>query len=582
MRLWRQLALVMAVLAVVPASVLGGVAVSTVDDEWRQASERRVRVDATERASLLGEWLAGQYKFIQGVPPAFVPAVEAGFTPDHQTGILNLLYRLLPDAKVAVIVDEQGQLTVPAVPRSAPSERVADLVARLPLAAAQAEPQRAHLGPAWVPAGQTRPSVPVAVTIATMGDRFRVLAVELTLPVAPAVGQQEHGLLGQDGQPLFVSGPLIQPAQLALLQGSFNEFATDEPEPAHGALAAVPGSPGWTVVVAEPERALLRLSERITGQILVGALLATLVGVLAALATALTVSRPVERLRVKAQALADGQLGIRMGIERNDEIGELASTFDHLSVRLLEDQARIKAQQTEIAAFNEELQSRVEERTQQLREAQDQLVRTSQIAAVAELGAGLAHDLNNPLTGVLGLAQVLKSRHPDNALIASLESEAQRCRDVVNAMQRATTLEIDPTRSVSTDLNMVVRHASDWVASSYAQRGIGLRKEAPENVVEANIDPEQGMRILSQILQSVRSGLPEESVVTVKVIMVETGNRERPAIRIEADRKVAEQPAHHDDWLTASRVMWVTHQSIARLGGELHRPEEGRVWQWVL
>jgi len=582
-RLWRQLALVMALLAVVPAVVLGGLAISSVDEEWRRASEARVRKDARRRADELGAWVAASRSVVRELTASFSPSERDAWTPELATGFLSLVYRIVGDARVTALVDARGVPVVP--PVSGEETDPSSLLGDLPLRRALQQPDEVHLGrPRASPDG---PVVAVTLKVAEGPAGPRFLAVLLAMPVTEAGELQDVGILREDGAALTVSGPLVDPQELAPLLGGVEEFQLAGPEPAHGALATVPGTPGWTVVVVEPERALLRLGRRITGQILIGGLLATLVGLLAAVGTALTVSRPIEQLRAKALQLADGALGVRVGIERNDEIGELATAFDHLSSRLRHDQAHIEAQQAEIEAFNEELQSRVEERTQQLREAQDQLVRTGQLAAVAELGAGLAHDLNNPLTGVLGLAQLLKDRHPDDELIASLEREAQRCRDVVNAMQRATTPEADDARAVPTDVGHIVRRAGEWVAQSFAQRGVSLVIVDPDTPIEARIDPDHGTRILAQVLQSVRSGLPEQSTVTVTVGTHRDEDRpgaprDRPCIRIEADRRVAEQPQHRDDWLTASRVLWVTVQLVDRLGGILLRPEEGRVWQWVL
>lgn len=584
MRLWRQLALVMAVLAVAPAAVLGLLAIETVNDEWRPASEQRVRRDAQRRADDLAAWYADQRGLVASFPTSFAPDDLAAWSDTQQSGFLSLVFQLVQAAEQVVLVNDRGELVVEPVPADLAARspaRVNALVRRLPLAKAAASPGEVHAGHAWVPLERAVPAVPLAIRLTDVGDRPLFLGVELTLPLDAATtapGERAFGLLGSQGEPLLTTSPLVQPARLRALLGTFEEFAIDAPEPAHGALASVPGSPGWTLVVVEPERALLRLSERISRQIGIGVLIATLAGILAALGTALTVSRPVERLRETSLKLADGELGVQAQIARNDEIGDLAEAFDHMSRRLREDQARIAAQQAEIEVFNAELQSRVEERTQKLREAQDQLVRESQLAAVAELGAGFAHDLNNPLTGVIGLAQVLRERHPNDPMVESLESEALRCREVVNAMQRATSLEVDLTNTVETDVAEIVRRATEWVAPSYGQRGVRLEVVGRESGIRTRVDPEHGTRILSQILQSVRSGLPDGSTVTVRV----TTEEDRPAIRVEADRKVAEQPQHRDDWLTASRAMWVTHQLVARLGGDLLRPDEGRVWQWVL
>jgi signal transduction histidine kinase len=92
----------------------------------------------------------------------------------------------------------------------------------------------------------------------------------------------------------------------------------------------------------------------------------------------------------------------------------------------------------ELTALNRELQQRVDEQTRALRQAQHQLVEAKKMAAVGELGAGVAHRINNPLWGIASLTQLLLERHPaddpDHELLASIAEEAQRIRDVVSAL----------------------------------------------------------------------------------------------------------------------------------------------------
>ncbi|MEO0604975.1 MAG: hypothetical protein AAF211_26325, partial [Myxococcota bacterium] len=286
MRLWSQLALVMALLAVVPAAVLGGLAISTVDTEWRRTSELRVRRDARHRAGELGDWLAARRELVRDLPASF--ALEgADLTADHETSLLVLVYRVVSDVELAIMVDGDGRQVGPPVPGDVAAADIEALRKRLPAARASRQTTTAHVGSAWAsPAG---PSVPLAVHVADGADGPRILGVQLRMPVdrGGAGDPQGIGLLDETGAPLVVGGPLVKPGQLAPLLGVFEEFEIDDPEPAHGALATVDGSPGWTFVVVEPEQALLRLSERITGQILVMAILATVVGLLAAFGMAL-------------------------------------------------------------------------------------------------------------------------------------------------------------------------------------------------------------------------------------------------------------------------------------------------------
>ena len=73
---------------------------------------------------------------------------------------------------------------------------------------------------------------------------------------------------------------------------------------------------------------------------------------------------------------------------------------------------KITQQTNEIMAWNQTLEKRVEEKTTELRQAQDLLLRSRSLSALGELGAGVAHEINNPLTGALGIVQLLLADLP--------------------------------------------------------------------------------------------------------------------------------------------------------------------------
>src|SRR6202040_351044 len=97
------------------------------------------------------------------------------------------------------------------------------------------------------------------------------------------------------------------------------------------------------------------------------------------------------------------------------EFGELAQAFNQMA--------------SEIRRWNAELQARVDERTAELKAAQDQIARTRRLAALGSLGAGVAHELNNPLTAIAGLLAVLRKElgdSPHAALLAQVQDQARR------------------------------------------------------------------------------------------------------------------------------------------------------------
>src|SRR5205085_4682035 len=123
-----------------------------------------------------------------------------------------------------------------------------------------------------------------------------------------------------------------------------------------------------------------------------------------------------------------------------DEVGELAGAFNEMAARLQAQVTEIERQNEEIRAWNATLAQKVEDRTRALREAQARLVQAKKLAALGELGAGVAHELNNPLAAVKGFAQLLIAhRAPDDKELKHLktiEEQAARCSEIVTRLLR--------------------------------------------------------------------------------------------------------------------------------------------------
>jgi signal transduction histidine kinase len=138
--------------------------------------------------------------------------------------------------------------------------------------------------------------------------------------------------------------------------------------------------------------------------------------------------------------IAKGKLDTRLEVTSDDELGELAKSFNAMSSSLNAARSEITQHTSQIMEWNENLEQRVEEKTRELREAQDLLLRSRALAAIGSLGAGVAHEINNPLTGVLGLAQLaltdLSSEHPARAMVEDIEKEALRIQGIVANLLR--------------------------------------------------------------------------------------------------------------------------------------------------
>jgi two-component system NtrC family sensor kinase len=198
------------------------------------------------------------------------------------------------------------------------------------------------------------------------------------------------------------------------------------------AASGVASVPGWTVVVERPAAAALAPSDALRRQAYTFIGVAALLALIAGLVLARGILRPLAGLTATARAVANRDFERRAPATRTDELGDLARAFNSML--------------DEIAGWNRELNNRVGARTRELRAAQDALLESRKLAAMASLGAGVAHELNNPLTSVLALCQVaLQKARAGNEdprrieLLATMEEECQRMREIVAKMQRLTT-----------------------------------------------------------------------------------------------------------------------------------------------
>jgi len=245
---------------------------------------------------------------------------------------------------------------------------------------------------------------------------------------------------------------------------------------AHAPDESVLGVLDVTVSLDEVDRQIVASRNRIVGLAVV-AVVGT--GLLLWWLSRHLITGPVEALAAGTRRVAAGDLTTTIPVTGRHELGELASAFNAMTARLSE--------------------------------AQRQLTQADKLASVGRLAAGVAHEINNPLTGVLTYASFLADRtSADPELHTDLEvivRETKRCREIVRGLldfARQT-----PPRRQSTDLNEVARRAVAVVMNQLQLGHVALTLDLADDLVPVEADPNQIQQVLVNLLLNAADAIGE-------------------------------------------------------------------------
>jgi two-component system NtrC family sensor kinase len=242
----------------------------------------------------------------------------------------------------------------------------------------------------------------------------------------------------------------------------------------------------------------------------------------------LTVSQtiaPIRELSRASMAVAEGQLDQHLPVKTGDEVGELSASFN----KMVDD---LRQYRKDIEHWNKTLEDRVAQRTRQLAATQAKLVRSEKLAAVGELAAGVAHELNNPLAGIYAFLQVfadtIKSRSlsdlseeevkdfQDN--LVHVEREIQRCKSIIGSL---LTLA-HPTREefAQVDLNKVVTDTLALMRGNLTKAGIDVEMHFEPDIPAIKGDANALQQVLVNIVVNARKAMPDGGELTILTSMV--------------------------------------------------------------
>lgn len=183
---------------------------------------------------------------------------------------------------------------------------------------------------------------------------------------------------------------------------------------------------------------------------------------------------------------------------------------------LIEERRLIDAIASEVAAIIE--RDRAEEDRTKL---QEQLLHADRLATIGQLAAGVAHELNEPLGGILGFAQ-LASKHPDlpgqvRDDLSKIESAALHAREVVRKLMLFARQTL-PTRK-KVNLNELIEEGLYFLDSRCAKAGIELKRVLHEDLPAVDVDPAQVHQVLINLVVNAIQSMDTGGTLTVETFL---------------------------------------------------------------
>jgi len=192
---------------------------------------------------------------------------------------------------------------------------------------------------------------------------------------------------------------------------------------------------------------------------------------------------PLQQMVVATQEIARGDLSHKVEVHSRDEIGRLADSFNRMTDNL-------KGANEKLVDWTRTLERKVEERTHELREMQAHLVRSEKLASLGKLAAGIAHEINNPLGGILIYSHLILEDTPKDSPqqenLKKIVKETTRCKDIVKGLLEFARPK-EP-EMILTDIAEVVKRALDIVERQALFQNIIIRQDyarLPKLVVDA-------------------------------------------------------------------------------------------------
>ncbi len=252
------------------------------------------------------------------------------------------------------------------------------------------------------------------------------------------------------------------------------------------------------------------------GTLLFGALAVVSASVLLILIFYRFILSPVRELHGGMHRLARGDFDTPIHIKSRDEMGLLAETFNSMA-------SDIKRYRENMENWTRSLQEEVDKKTTEIVNAQEQIINAEKLASLGRMAAGVAHELNSPLTGILTFSHLLRERTPpdrkqDREDIELIIEQAERCTKIIKGMLGFARKGVSET--VETDVNALLQETVGMVKNQMKFHNVRIDMDLAEGLPEVFIDPNQLQQVFLNLLTNAADAMNDTGHIRIATRVV--------------------------------------------------------------
>ncbi|MFZ2054390.1 MAG: cache domain-containing protein [Candidatus Aminicenantales bacterium] len=223
-----------------------------------------------------------------------------------------------------------------------------------------------------------------------------------------------------------------------------------------------------------------------------------------------SITDPLRRLVLATDRIARGDLNHRVRIGFRDEIGQLALSFNQMTENL-------KLANENLIQWGKTLEKRVEERTKELREMQDYLLQSEKLRSLGKMAAGVAHEINNPLTSILInthlMLEKLEKRHDFYENLSLIADETARCTQIVKGLLEFARQ--NPPQKTHTNINELIERTTQLLENQASFQNIRIIKDLDPGLPPLKLDRNKIQQVFWNLLLNACEAMSEGGQIAI-------------------------------------------------------------------